>query len=80
MKTPTSFSKVKQFDLLQHMQKNRGFNAAKTGQVPCVNCTGGQRVELMCSDCEVWKGKNAYNKTQWKKDDDEAVRFCQGDP
>lgn len=57
-----------------HMRKSRGFDPKKDVHVTCINCTGGQKVEMRCAECGLWKGKNSYNKTQWKKDQDEAVR------
>ncbi|KAK4508609.1 hypothetical protein PRZ48_002348 [Zasmidium cellare] len=73
VKPSASFSNKKLNDLAEYMKNKPRFDPEKTAYVGCLNCTSGQKVEMRCSECLQDKGKDKYNKTQWKKDDEEAM-------
>ncbi|KAF1977993.1 hypothetical protein BU23DRAFT_595837 [Bimuria novae-zelandiae CBS 107.79] len=64
----------KQLTDARYKIKNEGQSARY--KIKCMPCTGQQPVEILCSVCSVWKGLEAFAKSQRKKIDSSECFQC----
>ncbi|KAF2859434.1 hypothetical protein K470DRAFT_258918 [Piedraia hortae CBS 480.64] len=76
VKNLQSYSKNQQLLLQQKIHRTTGFNAATEGVVPCTICTAAQQTEMQCQDCDQWKAKELFSKTQRRTPDTATCFKC----
>lgn len=66
----------KQQNIIREAIAKKGAARANLSNARCMMCTGAQRVEATCSDCDRTLGREEFDKAQLKKEDPKC-RECQ---
>lgn len=69
LKGHDGFAKNRVEELRESVRRGRSQPTAASLQIACMTCTPGNRMEIQCAGCNVWKGKDMYSKSQRKNKD-----------